>query len=436
VKPTYLILSLTLLAELACVGADRTNTYPIDLPTALRLAGAQNLDIQIARERLAEAKALQASSLWQFFPSLSPGITYRQHDDTIQDVAGNIIDVHKYSYAPGAMIAAQVDLGDAWYKSLTAKQVANAANHALDAQRQEAVLAAAHGYFDISLARAAIGVAAESVRISADYDQQLQNAVGAGLAFKGDQLRVRVQLERSQLALRVAEEQQRLASARLAQVLRLDPTVELTPEDATLAPLTLMDTNIALAPLVQQALSSRPELKQNQALVAASRETKKGAVYGPLIPSLGAQAFFGGLGGGRRGVSDEFGVQEDYMVGLSWRVGPGGMFDFNRVDAAASRLRIAELSGQKVEDEITRQVIDAFTKFQSLSDQLTVAQRVLAVAEEGLNLARQRREFAVGVVLETIQSEQDLTRARLDYLKAVAEFNKAQYSLSKATGKL
>src|SRR4051812_36209971 len=34
-----------------------SNVHVIDLPTALRLAGAQNLDIQIARERVAEARA-------------------------------------------------------------------------------------------------------------------------------------------------------------------------------------------------------------------------------------------------------------------------------------------------------------------------------------------------------------------------------------------
>ena len=44
--------------------------YPIDLPTVLRLAGAQNLDVQIAREKLAEAKAEHASAMAQFFPWL------------------------------------------------------------------------------------------------------------------------------------------------------------------------------------------------------------------------------------------------------------------------------------------------------------------------------------------------------------------------------
>jgi len=40
----------------------------------------------------------------------------------------------------------------------------------------------------------------------------------------------------------------------------------------------------------------------------------------------------------------------------------------------------------------------------------------------------------VGVVLENIQAEQDLTRARLDVLTAIAEVNKAQYALKKAVG--
>src|SRR5260370_7219978 len=47
----------------------------IDLPSALRLAGAQNLDVQLAREKLAEARAAQETAIDQFFPSVFPGIT-------------------------------------------------------------------------------------------------------------------------------------------------------------------------------------------------------------------------------------------------------------------------------------------------------------------------------------------------------------------------
>jgi outer membrane protein TolC len=438
IKNSETLLILIFLLILIRPASAQTNgaVHPIDLPTALRLAGAQNLDVQIARERVAEARANHRSALTQFFPWVSPGITYRQHDDKIQETSGNLLDVHKYSYAPGATVGVQLDLGDAIYKTLAAKQFARAADHALEAQRQDSVLAAARGYFELALAQGAIGVAREAVRIARDYESQLAGAVEAGIAFQGDLLRARVQAERNRLALRQAEEQQRIAAARLAQVLRLDPAVALVAHDADLAPLTLMETNTALDSLVAQTLAARPELKQSAALASAARDSKNGAAYGPLIPTLGAQAFWGGLGGGRDGVSDTFGGQQDYVIGASWRIGPGGLFDFGRVRSTEARWKIAKLSSEKLRDDLTRQVVEAFTRWQSLADQLDTARRALAAAEEGLRLAQERQEFAVGVVLERIQAEQDLTRARLDYLKVVAEFDTAQYALSKAIGKL
>ena len=40
----------------------------------------------------------------------------------------------------------------------------------------------------------------------------------------------------------------------------------------------------------------------------------------------------------------------------------------------------------------------------------------------------------MGEVLENIQAEQDLTRARLDYLNVITEHNKAQFALQRALG--
>lgn len=413
-----------------------TNVHPIDLPTALQLAGAQNLDVKIARERLAEAKANNESALLQFFPWLNAGISYRRHDGLTQSTEGDIVDVNKQTYAPGAALIAQWDLSDAIYKKLAAKQLEHAAGHAFEAQRQHSITFAAWDYFDLAFAQAAVGVAREAVRIATNYEAQVKSAVEAGIAFKGDLLRVSVQAERNRAALRQATEQQRIAAARLAQTLHLDPSVELVARDTDLVPLTLIETNAALNSLVQQALLARPELKQSQALVEAARENKNGTVYGPLIPSIGMQAFGGGLGGGRNGDTGNFGDQQDYFVGIGWRIGPGGIFDFPRQRAAKARLNSARLFVDKAHDEVTRQVVEAFTRLQSQSEQMSIARRALTAAEEGLRLAHQRQEFGVGIVLENILAEQDLTRSRTDYLKAIAEFNKAQYGLSKAVGVL
>src|SRR3954464_11750334 len=128
----------------------------INLETVLRLAKAQNLDVQIAKARLAEAKAVHESARAQFFPWLSPGISYRRHDNLIQDVSGNIIEVHKQSYSPGVTLGAQLDIGDALFKSLSTKQQAAAAAHFTEAQRQASVFVAAQNYFDLLYAQAVV----------------------------------------------------------------------------------------------------------------------------------------------------------------------------------------------------------------------------------------------------------------------------------------
>ena len=138
----FLAVVLVLLSHLHLLAASPS---PIDLPTALQLAGGRNLDIQIARHRLAEARANQAAALWQFFPALVPGVSYRRHDDFIQNVEGRILDVEKDSYTIGPSLTGQLDLGDAIYRRLAARQLVKASDFALESQRLDSLLAAAHG---------------------------------------------------------------------------------------------------------------------------------------------------------------------------------------------------------------------------------------------------------------------------------------------------
>src|SRR4051794_33974779 len=111
------------------------NIYVIDLPVALQLAGARNLDLQMAKERLAESQAAYRGALWKFFPWLGVGVGYRRHDDLIQNVEGNILDVHKDSYSVGPSLTGQLDLGEAIYGKLAARQLLKASDYALESQR-------------------------------------------------------------------------------------------------------------------------------------------------------------------------------------------------------------------------------------------------------------------------------------------------------------
>jgi outer membrane protein TolC len=408
----------------------------IDLPSALRLAGARNIDIQLAREKLAEAYGAEESAIERFFPWVAPGVTYRRHDNLIQNTEGVIEEVHKQSYAPGSTIAAQTDIGDAIFKSLEAHQLTKAARHGLDAQQQETILTAARGYFDLAAEHEAVGVAREALRASTDYAAEIDRAVSAGIAFKGDALRVKVQQQRDEIALRRAKENARIASAKLVQILHLDPIVELIPRDASVVPLSIISTEEPLGDLVSQALAMRPETQRSAAFLSAAEQAKNGAIYGPLIPSVGGQAFFGGLGGGKDSETGHFGESEDYVALLTWRVGPGGLFDFGNIHARQSRLRGVALTADKVIDQVANEVITSQTRVRSLGDQIATAKQSLSDAEEALHLGQERKEFGVGVVLETIQAQQELSRVRNDYLNIVTDYNKTQYALLRALGRL
>ena len=413
--------------------ASTNRVQKIDLPTTLRLAGARNLDVQIARERLAEARANLDASVWQFFPWISAGAGYRRHDNLIQDVGGAVFNADKESYSIGPTISGQIDLGDAIYKNLAARQLARAAEFAVESQRQDSLLQASDAYFELLKAQSAVRVATEAVRIATNYLQQIQRGVEAGIAFRGEALRVQVQAERNENTLRQAEQQVHVASAKLVQALHLSPT-ELSANDQELIPMSLVATNVALDALVSQALVARPELKQNRATIEAARKAKEGAVYGAAIPSIGGQVFAGGFGGGKDGGAHTFGGSEDYQVSLGWRIGPGGLFDRPRIRANEARLRIANLSAEKLQDEITRDVVENHSRLQSLAAQLATSQRAVKAAEDVLRLSIERQQFAVANVLETILAEQELTRARLDLANVISDYDKTQYALLRAVG--
>ena len=408
----------------------------MDLAETLRVAGASNVELALARERLNEARALQAGTLWQWAPSISPGVGYRAHQDRIQNVEGRMLEVERDSVQLGPTFLAQLEAGEAFYRGQAAKAVTEAGRAEVEMRRQEAVAAAAVAFFDLARAQAVVGVAEESVRLMEEYAAQLERAVGAGLAFKGDALRVRVQADRNRGALIQARNRRRVSAARLAQVLHMDPAVELRAPETELAPLTLTPAEASVESLVNLARARRPDVVRQSALQRAAQKNRDAAKVAPWIPTVGAQVFVGGLAGGNDTSRSGLGASEDYQVTLGWRIGSGGLFDRTRVRAAEARLKAADLERVKLEDELAVQVVEAHTQALSAREQLGLSRRMLAAAGEAFQLSAGRREFGVGVVLETLTAEQEFTKAKGEVIEAVAEWNRAQYALLRATGQL
>jgi outer membrane protein TolC len=395
-----------------------------------------DIDLALVREAENQAKAANDAATLRFFPWLNAGAGYLKETGAAQAFGGQVSSVHEELYQRSLALNLPLDLGNAVFQKLAARQLQRAADYDTQAQRNVTLFAAASAYFDLVDTAASEDIAREAVRISEDYEQQLDRGYRAGLINRSELLRVTVQRQRNEVLLRQAQAAVLEASAALATRLRLDPTLGLSPAERIVAPPTLVPVDMPVQALVKDALAFRPELKSSAAAVAAADEQRLAAKYGPLVPTFAGQAIYGQIRGGPNGNLSDWETAHQFQVGLNWRLGPGGLFDFSRTEAANSQLRHRQLTDDKLHDDIAQEVVAAYEAARAGLDQMGLASRNVALAQESLNLSQQRREFGVYAVLEVIQAQQDLTQARRDYAQALTQYAKAQYGLAHATARI
>ncbi len=406
----------------------------VDLRTVLRLAGANNDEIELARVRHAQAIA-ESKQAWQrFWPSLSVGAAYRGHEGRLQDIVGDVFDARKQQYTVGGVVIVDWSPGELYYQALVAKQRALAAERLAEAARQDIVLEAAERYYDLLAAEADVAVIEDDLRVMGEYAGQLDGAVQAGTAFKADLLRVRAQISRTRLLARQGLEARDVRAAALAETLRLAPDAALRPAKADLTPVSLLPGGGSDSTLVEKAVIQRAEVAAADAAGAAAVTEEKRSRVAPLTPSVQAGYLGGGLGGGRAGDWGNFGDQQNFYIGLGWKIGPGGLFDRQRRRIAEAQAQSAGLQTRQVRAAIGREVVEAQARVRSAKDQIRLSDEAAGMAEEMTKLAKERQASQIGVVLEYLLAREELTRARRDRVAAVAAHNKAQHALLRAVG--
>jgi outer membrane protein TolC len=406
----------------------------VDLPTVLKLAGANNDEIELARVKHTETIA-ESKLAWQrFWPGLSLGAGYKGHQGRVQDIAGAVFDARKQQYSVGPTILVDWSPGDIYYSALAAKQKALAAEHLAEKSRRDIIQQAVNRYFDLLSAEAALAIIEDDLRLTQDYEKQLEGAVAAGTAIRADLLRVKTQVSRARLAIRQGQEKRDIGAAALAETLRLPPETELRPAKADLVPVRL-NGSTGVATLISQAAQHRPEMKAAGAAIEYAGLESDRARIAPMIPNVQGGYTIGGLGGGYGSQTGNFGRQQDFFFGLGWKIGPGGLFDKERQNIANARARATDLQTSQVKAAIGREVVEAAAKSQSAHDQIAINDEAVTAAEEMAKLAKERQASQLGVVLEYLLAREELTRARQSRVQAVTEFNKAQHELKRAVGK-
>jgi outer membrane protein TolC len=433
---------------------------PIDLAGALRLAGARDVDIATARQRMLQAVAEleQARALW--LPSLFIGPTWYRADGHIQDITGRVITADRSSLFLGGTAAlangfpapspgtgypqltglsSVLRISDAIFEPLAAKRVAAANQAAVQATANNALLAAAEAYFNLQLAAGGMAIAQEAAG-NADQLAQITGAyTHTGQGLEADHRRALAELRGRQKLVRGAVGQVKVASAQLIRQLVLDPHLVVAPIEPAEAIVHLVPDEIPLDCLIAEGLHHRPELAQAQATVEATLFRLKQAKLRPFVPSLAVTYAGGGFGGGVNAFFGNFGARGDAAASLFWELHNLGFTDRAIVHRRQAEHGAADIDVIRVQAQVAADVVASYETRAAAANQMAEARQAVIEAIQSLELNFTNIRRGAGLPgatrpIEVLQPIQALAAARLDYLESVLAYNRAQFRLVRALG--
>jgi outer membrane protein TolC len=434
------------------VDAEVPRGLPINLATAMQLAGARPLDIAAATQLIEQALALQLQAHVLWIPNVNGGVDYFRHDGVQQNLfTGENFQKGRQNFFVGGGPSLAVGLADAIYAPLAARRVVNSRRADLQTARNDSLYTVAQAFFDLQQARGRLlGVGASIAR--ADSLVKLATGLAPSLIAPLEVNRARAELQSLLQTQQVAIRDWRVTSARMAEVLLLDPATLLEPIEPPFLQIPFFPTEQSAEALIPIAINNRPEIASRRELVAAAEMLLKEEKRRPFLPNLILASPATGTGllaagnnsAGPNGTMNTNGARFDIEVAAVWQLQNAGLGNIGRIrqrraeqDVAAieltrtlfrvksevaqavARLETARLRVSQTEDGLYEAIESADKNFIGLRETTRPAGELLRV------VVRPQEVVAAIIALETAYEQ---------YSGAVAEYNAAQFEVYRALG--
>jgi outer membrane protein TolC len=403
---------------------------PISLDTVLRLAPDRNGQMAIARQRLQEAFAQQELAAKQWLPELTFGTAYYRHEGGIQEFTGHFIHSSYGSLFAGLEMHGKIDLRDAAYKRIDAERKVWQQKSELSKLTSETLLDAAGTYVDLVAARTTELLSLDSEKKMADLMELAQTLAKIDSGLRVEVVRLGAEIQGQKLITRKTQEGAAAAAAKLNYLLGLDPAGMLIVVDRQLPPVALVNAAMPLDMLVSQAQSKGPGVRELEGLLAVVEDSRaKASGPGRFLPTLEMTMAEGAFGAGP-GSQSTWDNRWDLGLHVKWSL--------TEALTARERRRIADaqnqqvrLSVQELRAKLTLGVQEAREACLSGQEQIAVGQLQIKAAEESLELSNSRlKENIKGrSPSEVLMAIRAAAGARLTYLQAIRDYDKAQLRL-------
>jgi len=425
--------------------------YPINLPTALKLGNVRNLDIELASRQLQTAGAQWQGARVLWLPNLLFGGDYYHHDGEIQNTEGSMENLSRQGLMVGGAPQAIFAFADAIFSPLAARQTVRARQADVRTAVNNTLLAVAEAYFNVQQARGELAGAVDALRRAEDLLRRLDKLAPEIVPLL-EVHRARSDAARLRQARLRSEYNWRAASAELLRVLYLDPTVVVEPLEPPHLQVSLFPLDKPVDDLIPVALTNRPELASQQALVQASLRLLQQEKARPFIPSLLLRGWstpvtgtlaMGYFGGGLNGNMGNFNFREDYDIQLLWTLQNLGFGNRALIRQRAAENQAAYVEQLRVQVRVAQEVVQAYALAQTAAQRVKEAETELREAEATVtqNLVGVSQPRRVGNLVQLIVRPQEvvaainaLNQAYTDYYGAIADSNRAQFQLYRALG--
>jgi outer membrane protein TolC len=424
--------------------------YPIDLASALTLAGVDNPTIALAEEavRASQADLLLARAL--MLPTLNAGLNYRLHRGNLLSSSGIVRDVNIDSLylgagasargaetvgIPGVRILAHV--ADAVFEPRIAALAVTGRRFEAVATRNEVLLEVVTRYLDLAGAEERLRALQLTEGELGEVSRLTANFARTGQGRESDAERARTQELLARAETQRAEEEVAAAAAELARLLDIDPSIRLRPTGDPLALIQLVDPRLGLEDLVRIAVSNRPEVGAGSAAVALNQERYREERVRPFVPLLSVGYSAGTFGGGSNQVEPRFGRfdgRSDFDVYAFWTLANFGLGNLAVQRARQAEVGQAEAERVDVIDRVRREVADATAQVAARRREVDAARRKLAAAQQGARLDLIRVRNLEGLPIEVLNSLRLLNAARQELIRAAIGYNQAEFQLFVALG--
>jgi outer membrane protein TolC len=410
------------------------NAVLISLDAVLRMANDQNGAVRLAREKLQEAYVEHDLAGKRWIPDLTVGVGFWRHEGGIQDFDGRLLDSSYGSVLGGLELRGKIDVRDAVYTRLDTQRKIWHQKGELSRFSSDQLLDAASTYVDLLTARSAEAIAQEAEGKLRDLLEQAQKLAKIDPGVQVEVSRVESELGAQQILTRRLREAASAASAKLIYLLDLDPRSELIVTERQLVAFRLVEAAHTDS-LVEMALREGPGVRELSAILGILEEARcKQQSPMHLLPTFEVRMVEGAFGAGPGSRMDwenrwDLGVQARWN--LTEFLGSG-----QRKRLADLKIEQAHLGYQDLRGKLTLGVREAAEAHRSGQEQMTLAARQIQHAEEALRLSDMRlRENIKGrTPSEVLLAIRALVGARISYLHAVRDFDKAQLRLFVLTG--